>query len=392
MRLSREDRNLLSEWWFTVDKPILALVLALMAFGLLGSLSASPAVAVRLGHDPLYFFHRHLIFLVPSILLLFLVSFLSPNHLRQFGLVIMIGSLALMIVVLFTGLEVNGSKRWIRLFGLSLQPSEFAKPSFIVLSAWAFSQWIARKDMPGLPIAIAILLVYTLLMLQQPDIGQSILFAAVWTGLFFLSGTSLLWIAIIALIGLIGFGIAIVRFPHVADRIGLFWNSGSGDRFQLDRALQSFVDGGWFGRGLGEGQLKQNFPDAHTDFIFAVIAEEYGIVACLVILGLVTAIVIRGILTAARHPDHFVRLAALGMTFLFGLQAAINMLVNVGLLPAKGMTLPFVSYGGSSLLAMSLTIGILLGLSRHRAPKQNIGPTISMSTLNRDRHRGGMRI
>jgi cell division protein FtsW len=249
--------------------------------------------------------------------------------------------------------------------GVGLQPSEFVKPAFVVLAAWAFSEGARRKDMPGALLAFLLLPATIVPLVLQPDIGQTMLITIVWGGLFFIAGLHWFWVLGLGGIGLVGIVAAHQFLPHVRARIESFMDR-SGDSFQVDTALEAFAKGGWLGRGPGEGTVKRILPDAHTDFIFAVTAEEFGILVCLGLLALFAFVVLRGLVLAGRTDDPFCRLAVSGLVLMFGLQAAINMMVNVRLMPAKGMTLPFISYGGSSLLSLALGMGFLVALTRRR--------------------------
>jgi cell division protein FtsW len=345
------------------------------------SLAASPAVAVKKGFPPYYFVERHILFAIIGAALMGAVSIMDPKGVRRVSLVILILSFAGLLAVHFMGVELNGARRWLFLFGHSIQPSEFLKPSFVVVSAWLFAEAGRRPDMPALPIAIVLYVAIAALLVLQPDVGQTILITLAWGTLFFVSGKSLLAATAIAVCGGIGLAGAYFTLPHVQFRIDRFLNPVSGDNSQVDRAMQSFAEGGFLGRGPGEGTVKSVLPDAHTDFIFAVVAEEYGAIACLILLALFGFIVLRAIVRAAEEPEPSVRLAVVGLAILFGAQALINMGVNTGLLPAKGMTLPFISAGGSSMLAVSLTAGLLLALTRRRADPQRVkkprlGPTL----------------
>jgi cell division protein FtsW len=367
MRLARTDRSLFAEWWFSVDRPLLGAVLLMMVIGALVSLAASPAAAHKIGEEPLYFFKRHLIFLGPSAVLLIGASMLDPKLTRRVGLLLFTGGIGLIVLAFLQGYEKNGAIRWLVVGGgLTVQPSEFAKPGFIILTAWLFAEAAKRRDMPALPISMLMLVLLASLLIMQPDIGQTSLTALVWGGLFFLAGYSLIWIALAALAGGAGLVAAYFTVPHVQSRIDRFLSPGAGDTHQVDTALSAFRQGGWFGRGPGEGVVTPTIPDAYTDYIFAVIAEEFGIVFCLFLVLLYAFIVWRGLRAAARSRDDFIRLALSGLMMLFGFQTLINMAVNVDMLPAKGMTLPFLSYGGSSLTAMALTMGLALGLARRR--------------------------
>ncbi|MGI9410458.1 MAG: FtsW/RodA/SpoVE family cell cycle protein, partial [Hyphomicrobiaceae bacterium] len=294
------------------------------------------------------------------------ISLQSPSGIRRLALVLYLASVAALVAVLFWGVEINGARRWIRIAGVSVQPAEIAKPAFVVLAAWAFAEWQRRRDMPALPVAIAVFTVFALLTVLQPDLGQTVLIAMVWGTLFVLAGLSLVWVGVLAGLALAGFGVAYLSLPYVRDRISQFIDPVLDARSQVGQAYQSFVSGGFFGRGPGEGSIKTTLPDAHNDFIFAVIAEEYGVAACLALLALFAVIVFRALARAVLEPDLANRYAVCGLALLIGYQALINMAVNVGLLPAKGMTLPMVSAGGSSIIGVSITLGMLLAISRRR--------------------------
>lgn len=366
MLLSRADGSKLAQWWFTVDRVLLGAVMALMGVGLVVSLAASPAVAVKKGFSPFHFVERQLIFTALGGIAMIAVSQLSPRGVRRLSLLLFAAAIAALVAVLAVGDEINGAKRWLRLAGFSLQPSEFAKPAFVVLTAWAFAEAAHRRDMPARSIAVGLLVAFAALLIAQPDVGQTLLIALVWGALFFISGRSLFVVAGLAAAGAAGLGAAYALLPHVRFRFDRFLAPGRGDNSQTERAIQSFTEGGFFGRGPGEGTIKTVLPDAHTDFIFAVIAEEYGVLACLALLALFAFIVGRCLWHAAREADLFIRLAVSGLALAFALQALINMSVNVGLVPAKGMTLPFISTGGSSTIAISITIGLVLALTRRR--------------------------
>ena len=366
MRLTRADRSVLSDWWFTVDRLMFFALLLLMATGVMLSLAASPPIAERFDLEPFYFVRRHAMLLLPAVLIMFAVSTLTPKQIRRTALIVFVIGIGLMILILFLGPEIKGAKRWLQVGAFSLQPSEFVKPAFIVLTAWLFNESQKRKDVPGLELAILLYGIFALLLVLQPDFGQTLLVTLVWGALFYMAGINLFWILALGAVGLVGVVTAYFLVPHVASRIDRFLDPASGDTYQADRSIDSFLHGGWFGRGPGEGTVKDVLPDSHTDFIFAVAAEEYGLIACLILLTLFAFIVLRGLSKASQESNGFIRHAVAGLMMLFGLQTLINMSVNVGLLPAKGMTLPFISYGGSSLLAMALTMGFALGLTRKR--------------------------
>jgi cell division protein FtsW len=372
MRISRADRSRLAEWWFTVDHVLLVAILIIVATGVVLSLAASPAVAMKKGFPAYYFVERHMLYSGAGVCIMLAVSLLSPPAVRRLALIVFIAAMAGLVSVHFWGIETNGARRWLSIGGHSLQPSEFAKPAFIVVSAWLFAEARRRPDMPALALAVMIFMIFAGLLVVEPDVGQTLLLGLVWAALFFVSGQPLKRGAVILLIGAAGLYAAYQVFPHVQFRVDRFLNPVSGDLSQVDRAIQSFAEGGFLGRGPGEGTIKTSLPDAHTDFIFAVVAEEYGAVACLALVALFAFVVLRALVKASREPDAATRLAIIGLALLFGLQALINMGVNVGLLPAKGMTLPFISAGGSSMLAVSFTLGMALALTRLRADLERL--------------------
>jgi cell division protein FtsW len=370
--ISRAQRTFFSEWWWTVDRLMIGAVLALMLIGIVLLLAASPPVAIRLGLDPFYFVHRQALFLLPALAVLLATSSLSPRQVRRVALAVFLVSLALVAATLFIGPEIKGARRWLNLFGMSLQPSEFLKPAFIVLVAWAFSESGRRPEMPATLLAFAVLAFSVILLIQQPDFGQTVLLTFAWGALFFLSGLRWIWTVGFTSAAAIGLFAAYKFIPHVALRFQRFANRGSGDSFQIDTSLESFMRGGWFGRGPGEGTVKRILPDSHTDFIFAVAAEEFGLVLCLILLGLFAFIVLRALARALREEDAFTRLAIAGLALLFGFQSAIAMAVSLSLIPAKGMTLPFVSYGGSSLVSLAFGMGMLIALARKRPRAESL--------------------
>ena len=373
--ISREQRTPLSEWWWTVDRLLLAAILTLMLAGVILSLAASPPVAARIGLDPFHFFNRHVIFLIPSFIVLIAVSFLSPRQVRRSALIVFAVSIALIVATLLFGPEVKGAKRWITIVGVNIQASEVAKPTFVILVAWLFAESARRPEMPATSMALALLLMLVTLLVAEPDFGQTMLISMVWGTLFFIAGMRMIWVFGLMGVSAAGLFTAYLFVPHVAGRIKRFMDPASGDTFQVDMAMESFTHGGWFGLGPGEGTVKRILPDSHTDFVFAVAAEEFGIILCLVLLALFAFIVIRALSRAYASEDLFARFAASGLAIMFGIQASINMAVNLHLMPAKGMTLPFISYGGSSMVSLAYGVGMLLALTRQR-------PRVEMESIN----------
>src|SRR5579883_2592659 len=364
--VSRAQRTPFADWWWTVDRPMLAALIVLMLAGIILSLAASPSVAARIGLDPFYFVHRQAMYLVPAVAVMLATSFLAPRQIRRIALVVFAIAFVMVLATPFFGAEVKGARRWIVLAGVNIQPSEFLKPSFVVLSAWLFAESARKPDMPATTFSLMLLLGAVGVLVLQPDFGQTMLIALVWGALFFMAGMRLVWVAGLGGAAVLGLFAAYTTIPHVARRIKRFLDPASGDTFQVDAAVESFFRGGWFGQGPGEGTVKRILPDSHADFVFAVAAEEFGIVLCLALVALFSFIVIRALQHAFRDQDPFTRFATAGLSILFGTQSAINMAVNLHLIPAKGMTLPFISYGGSSMISLAYGMGMLLAFTRER--------------------------
>lgn len=374
MLVSRSDRGVLARWWFTVDRLLLSAVLLLMAIGVLISMAASPPVAERIGLNTFHFFKFQLAFLLPAVVLLVSVSLLEPRQARRAAFVMLGLSFALMVAALFWGPEIKGAHRWISFGPIGLQPSELAKPSFVVIAAWFLAEHTKRPDMPGNVIAYVIFAVFVGLLVVQPDFGQTALVVLTFGAMLLIYGIP--WILVLGLAGLCASGVmaAYALVPHVTSRLDRFLNPDKGDTFQVDTATAAFQNGGFLGTGPGGGQAKQILPDAHTDFTFAVVGEEFGLIACIGLMLLFAFVVMRILQRAKIEPDPFPALALSGLGIVFGLQAVINMGVNVSLLPAKGMTLPLISYGGSSLIGVAFAMGMVLALSR-RQPHVSLAST-----------------
>jgi cell division protein FtsW len=372
--VSRAERTPFSAWWWTVDRLMLAALGAVMLGGIILSLAASPPVAARIGLDPFYFVNRHILYLIPTIMVLIVTSFLSPAQLRRVALIVFIVSAAMVVATLFVGVEIKGARRWIVLAGINIQPSEFLKPAFVVLIAWLFAESSRKFDVPATTFCLLLLIGVVGILVAQPDFGQTMLVALVWGALFFMAGMRFIWVIGLAGVAVVGLAAAYTMIPHVAGRIKRFVDPASGDTFQVDTAVESFIRGGWFGQGPGEGTMKRILPDSHADFVFAVAAEEFGIVLCLALVALFAFIVLRALYKAMRNEDPFARFATAGLAILFGTQSAINMSVNLALIPAKGMTLPFISYGGSSMISLAYGMGMLLAFTRERPRATLLAP------------------
>ena len=363
---ARSDTSVLGRWWWTVDRWTLAAVGTLIAFGIIMALAASPAVAERIGLDYFYFARRQLVYLPVALALMIGASLLSPTGVFRAAMVTLTIFSLLVVATFVVGTEIKGARRWIGLGPISVQPSEFLKPAFAVVAAWLFASARTGDIKHGNLISIATFGTIVGLLLLQPDVGMSVVISVVWSAQFFLAGLPLFWAVLLIIGGAGALVAAYFTLHHVASRIDRFLDPSSGDSYQVDRSLEAFINGGLFGRGPGEGTVKEVLPDAHSDFVFAVAGEEFGLFVCLIIVGLFAFIVLRGFARALQETDLFILLATAGLLVQFGLQAVINMSSTLRLMPTKGMTLPFVSYGGSSLIAMGLCIGFLLALTRKR--------------------------
>ncbi len=329
---SRLDTSPVAIWWRTVDRWFLAAFLSLMGLGILLSFAASPAVAERIGLDSFHFVTRQIMFMLPALGAMLAVSFLTPRQVRRLAVVMLGIALVLMVAVLKFGVEVKGAHRWVSFFGISVQPSEFLKPAFVIICAFLFAERARNPDFPGYIGAIGLLAVTVVLLVLQPDLGQTTLILGTWGVMFFMAGMPWLWIIVVG-------GLASpapsspTSVPHVASRLDRFL-SGEGDTFQVDMA-EAVINGGWFGVGPGEGVVKRIIPDSHADFVFAGAGEEFGIVMCFLILGIFAFIVLRGLSTALKEHDDFTRYAVAGLVIVFGFQSIINMGVNLQMMPAK---------------------------------------------------------
>lgn len=365
---SRMDRSFLGAWWWTVDRSLLASILALMVLGIALVASASPAVADRISAPGYHFLQKHLIFLMPCFFTLIFVSMLGPRIIWRMASGILILSIIMMSAVLLTGEQVKGAQRWIEIFGFTIQPSEFAKPSFAVIAAWLMASHKTGelKIFYGYHVTVALYLFIIALLLSQPDLGMTVLITLIFAVQIFLAGLRFRYMAMMFALGAFGFGIACVSLEHVKSRVGRFFNPQSGDNYQVEHALEAIRKGGFIGAGPGQGVAKNSIPDAHADFIFPVLVEEMGVLLALLTLGLFLFIILRGFKRLRETQDIFCLLAAGGMLAMFGFQSLIHIGSSLNILPAKGMTLPFLSYGGSSLLSMSLSMGMVLALTRAR--------------------------
>lgn len=364
--IKRSDRGILANWWFTIDLTLMSAVMLLMAIGVLVSMAASPPVAMRIGLPSFHFVQGQMVFLVMGFFGLLVVSFFNQKWVKRSAIFFFLASLVLMVLALKFGPEIKGAHRWIYLGPLNLQPSELAKPAFVVFAAWLMAEHTKRPDMPGIWMAFGSAVLFLAVLVLQPDFGQTALVLLTFGAMLLVFGIA--WVWVFGLLGLVSAGGVLSYFvvPHVASRINRFLMPDKGDTFQVDTAVSAFNNGGLLGTGPGGGIAKMVLPDAHTDYAFAVVGEEFGFVAGVALVLLFGFIILRVLRRAQHEADAFSALAMTGLVGMFGFQAAINMGVNVGLLPAKGMTLPFISYGGSSLLGTALAMGFILALARKR--------------------------
>lgn len=361
---ARTDNSTLGRWWWTVDRFSLVAFLILIGIGITLTLAAGPATAHRKGLDSLFFVQRQLVFIVPAVGALIALSVLNKLQVRRLAMIGFLLAFAATVATHFIGADVNGASRWLRFGGLSLQPSEFLKPTFIVVTAWLISttQQEGRGHL-GVLISAGLCLAIIGTLAMQPDIGMSLVIGAVWATQYFIAGMPLILLAGLMLLGAGSLFAAYHLLDHVRRRFDSFLEPGAAS-YQVNRAREAFEAGGLTGRGPGQGEVKYLLPDGHTDFIFAVAAEEFGALACIAGLLLFGLVVVRGLMRVRREQDLFVVLSCSGILALFGVQSLINIGVNLNMLPTKGMTLPFISYGGSSLVALAIAAGFLLALMR----------------------------
>ncbi len=363
---TRADTSILGRWWWTVDRWSLVAIAALMAFGALLAAASSPAVAERIGLDELYFIKRHFMLLPVAIALIVGVSALTPTQVRRTAVIAFLVCIVLLATTLVLGVEIKGARRWLPIAGFSLQTTELVKPTFAVVTAWLFSEAAHDPKFPGRIICTGLFALVLGLVIAQPDLGQAIVISCVWMAQFFLAGLPMWLVAGMLVLGVSGIVGSYFTLPHVTSRIDRFLDPKSGDTYQIERSIEAFSSGGLFGRGPGEGQVKTVLPDAHADFVFAVAGEELGLILTLMIVALFAFIVLRGMARAMSEHNLFILLAVSGLLVQFGLQALINMSSSLQLIPTKGMTLPFISYGGSSLLGIAFGLGMTLALTRRR--------------------------
>ena len=367
MRLfSRIDDSLLARWWWTVDKRFLIMVLALMFIGVMMVATASPPVAERIDLSSFHFLFRHLFFLALGLGGFLSISLLKDRYVWRFATVLFFLSLAGVVMTLLGGDEIKGAQRWIRVVGFSVQPSEFLKIGFIGFNAWLLAKQKEYDQFPGILFSLSFFSLCVVLLLMQPDYGMTMVLVLAFGVQIFLSGCPLRTVLVFGVFVVALSVISYFTLPHVQSRVDRFLNPDSGDTFQIDKSLEAFQNGGVFGKGPGQGEVKHQLPDAHSDFIFSVIAEEFGLISVLIVIGLYCWILLHVFTRLRKSESVYAIYACGGVMTIFALQAFIHMGSALQILPAKGMTLPFISYGGSSLMAMSFGMGMVLALTRRQ--------------------------
>ncbi len=363
---SRTDQSVIGRWWWTVDRGMLAALLTLIVFGIVLVAAASPPVAENIGADQYHFIKRHLVLLIPALAIMVGTSLLSPRNIWRVASIMLIVGILGLVVVLFGGTEIKGAQRWIHLPGFSLQPSEFVKPAFAVVGAWLIARQKEQEGFHGGKITAGLFFLVIILLLLQPDLGMTFVTGCIYGALIFLAGFPLWIVAAMIVAGGAGLAGSYFVFDHVRSRIDRFLDPSSGDSYQVQKALEAFQNGGLLGTGPGQGTVKLGLPDAHADFIFAVAGEELGLFFTAILIMLFAFVLLRGFNRIMDSNEMFIVLAVGGLLTMFGMQALIHMGSSVHLLPAKGMTLPFISYGGSSLLAIAWAMGMVLALTRRQ--------------------------
>ena len=369
---SRANNTPLARWWLTVDRWTLGALFILVGCGYIMVLAASPAVAERIKASRELFILKQLVFLALSLGIIIGVSMLPPRLVRWLALLGFAGALTATALTIVIGVETKGAQRWISILGNRIQPSEFLKPCFALTTAWLLAEQRRNPRFKGILIALVLFVAIVAILKKQPDVGMMAVIGAVFMIQLFISGINMLWIGLgLSLAG--GGGVLLYTLlPHVRRRFDQFMYGGKGGNYQIERVMEAFAGGGLFGRGAGEGQVKDTIPDVHADVVFAVVGEEFGLAVCVLVIGVFAFIVLRGLLRLMREQDLFVVVACAGLIAGFGLQAMINLFSTLGMMPTKGMTLPFISYGGSSAVAVGLGMGMLLSLTRARVREARV--------------------
>jgi len=362
---SRDNRRTpFNQWFWAIDRRIFLLFLLMIAIGIVLNFAATPTLAKRLHLSPFYFAKRHLLYMIPVLVLMIFGSFLTSIQIRKLSLIVLLGSLVVLVMTFFVGYEVKGARRWIQFMGFSLQISEFIKPCFCVISGWMIAKQFHNPRFKGIIYSFGLLSFILMFLLMQPDLGMSIVLLSSWIVQIFIGGMPIVYAVMVACALPVVIGFSYLFLPHVAHRLNLFL---SGEKnYQVAKALEAVKKGGFFGQGVGEGTIKKHVPDAHADFIFAVAGEEFGIILCLLIVVLFGLLVLFVMQRLRNNRSFFSILTIAGLLTQFSVQSIINISSVLGLIPTKGMTLPFISYGGSSLVALGFSCAILLSLTKRQ--------------------------
>ncbi len=363
---TRTDNSFLGSWWWSIDRNLFWAIIALSIVGLYLVFSASTSVADRININTYTFFIKQSKYMLLSISLMILVSFFSVKTIRKLSIISIIPIILILIATLNFGLEIKGATRWLHTLGFTIQVSEFSKPAFAIVSAALFSTHFEKKNIPGIWIATTLFLIIVSLIIAQPDLGQAIVLSSIWFSQLLIAGLPLFFMAILIILFFIFIFISYLSFEHVRDRIDRWIDPSSGDTFQIQKSYDAFSEGGFFGVGPGQGYVKNVLPDAHSDFIFSIVGEEFGFIGAVLLLWLFGYIITRILRRAGALDDLFTMIATIGLCVQFTAQVAINTGSSVGLIPSKGMTLPFISYGGSSLVSMGILMGVILSFTRKR--------------------------
>lgn len=367
MSLFRQSRHPLVKWWWEMDRVSVFVLLCIMGMGALAVTTASVAVSKTYGVGPYYFGIRHYLFLLLALGTMLAMTMLRPPGVKRVGLFLLVLAYVGLLLTFVIGVEVKGARRWLEIAGQTIQPTEFLKPGLIITTAWLLAAEGMKQRTRGFLLSIGLMGLVGLPVIMQPNFGMALAMGTVWFAQVFLAGMPLLWLTPLVGLGLCVAVVSYLLFPHIRDRLDRFLNPDSTDTYQIDQASEAIASGHLFGRGAGEGVVKQTLPDAHTDFIFAVLVEEFGILLGLIVMLLFLTLVIRGFRRVASQDERFVVLAAGGLLTLVSLHVCVNIGVALHLVPTTGMTLPFISYGGSSTFAMALVFGLLLALLRRQS-------------------------
>ncbi len=368
MKAGKNRENFLSSWWWTVDRYLISGIMVLITIGFMLVMAASPTVAERIGLGYYHFVQKQFLYILMGIFIMVFISLFSPITTRRLSILGFFIFFMLLIAVDVAGFETKGAKRWIHLAGMSIQPSEILKPFFAIFTAWILTRKNSDDKFPGFTIAIITFGLIAILLFRQPNLSMAATIGVIWLTQMFIGGLNIIIIVVLGISGIMGLFGAYYYLPYVQHRINTFLNSAEagGDNYQTQKSLEAFQNGGVFGTGAGQGVIKQIIPDAHTDFIFSVAGEEFGLLFCLGIITLYGFITFRCLYRAYHEKDLFITLAITGLTMQLFFQALVNMGVATNLMPNTGMTLPFVSYGGSSILSVSIVVGMILSLTRKK--------------------------